>query len=182
METSTLGCIATARCPPCCQDNTRGCPAFNKSHPVSFLHVPDTGEMFSPLKPTVMTLTFPHRGQMASYPQNNEAEKLAWFLWQTESGKSVELLLTDYIFNSVYFAAIVGRFWCIVLLLPIRRSRPRGHEINLRGSDMINGRVGNAKSIYTQRSEFFFFIFDNCTARFSYLDIVQQIMRVPARS
>lgn len=34
--------------PPCCRNNTRGgCPAFNKSHPVSFLCLSDTGEMLS---------------------------------------------------------------------------------------------------------------------------------------
>lgn len=45
--------------PPCCRDNTMGCPAFNKSHPVSFLCPPDTGEMLNPLKPTVMTPSIP---------------------------------------------------------------------------------------------------------------------------
>lgn len=47
--------------PACCQNNARRSPAFNKSHPASFLR-PDRGEMLYPLKPTVMTPSIPSQG------------------------------------------------------------------------------------------------------------------------
>lgn len=69
--------------PPCCRNNTRGCPAFNKSHPVPFLCLPDTGEMVSPLKPTVMTPSIPSQRSngftllsiIDKYWKNNDAQK-----------------------------------------------------------------------------------------------------------
>lgn len=51
--------LAAPDVPPCRRNNRSGCPAFNKSHPVSFLCLPDTAGMLNPLKPTVMTPCIP---------------------------------------------------------------------------------------------------------------------------
>lgn len=49
--------------PACCRNNTRRSPAFNKSHPMPFLCLPDRGEMLNPpLKPTAMTPNIPSHG------------------------------------------------------------------------------------------------------------------------
>lgn len=101
---------ASARCPPCCRNNTRGCRAFNKSHPVSFLCLADTGEMLDPLKPTVMTHpAFPHRGQMASHSETNTGKimmfkqvMLSFFSWQIERWKFLDLLWVHFIFLFMY--------------------------------------------------------------------------------
>lgn len=64
--------------PSCCRDNARGCPAFNKSHAVSFLHVLDTRNMFSPIKWTMMTFNIP--SQMSNGLMSFLIDKISIFI------------------------------------------------------------------------------------------------------